>query len=45
MPAENINWQFILQHAPYMGGFYERLVRNIKQCLRKLVGKVCLTLN
>jgi hypothetical protein len=28
-----------------MGGFYERLVRNIKQCMRKSVGKLCLSLS
>ncbi|XP_061167953.1 uncharacterized protein LOC133176911 [Saccostrea echinata] len=39
---EEIQWQFIVELAPWMGGFYERLV-GVKRCLRKTMGKLCLT--
>ncbi|XP_062573876.1 uncharacterized protein LOC134235746 [Saccostrea cucullata] len=40
---EEIQWQFIVELAPWMGGFYERLVGFVKRCLRKTIGKLCLT--
>ena len=37
--SENkIEWKFIVQYAPFWGGFYERLVRSIKLPLRKVLG-------
>ena len=34
--AENrIEWKFIVQCAPFWGGFYERMVRSVKSPLRK----------
>ena len=38
-----IKWNFILQFAPWMGGFYERLVGLVKVALRKSLAKECLT--
>lgn len=32
---EDIKWQFIVELAPWMGGFYERLIGIVKRCLRK----------
>lgn len=40
---EKIQWKFIVELAPWMGGFYERLVGLVKRSLRKAIGKVCLT--
>ena len=40
---ENIQWTFTIELAPWMGGFYERLVGIVKRSLRKAIGKVCLT--
>ena len=40
---QGIHWEFIVEHAPWMGGFYERLVALVKRSLRKAIGKVCLT--
>ena len=40
---EGIEWQFIVELAPWMGGFYERLIGVVKRCLRKTIGKLCLT--
>ena len=33
-----IKWNFTLEKSPWWGGFYERMVRSIKNTLRKLVG-------
>jgi hypothetical protein len=41
--SEGIKWMFITEKAPWMGGVYERLVRQIKQCLKKSLGKLCLS--
>lgn len=41
---EGITWSFIIELAPWMGGFYERLVGLVKQALRKSIGKICLNI-
>ena len=33
-----IEWKFIVQYAPFWGGFYERMVRSVKSPLRKILG-------
>ena len=38
-----IKWSFIVELAPWMGGFYERLVGLVKRSLRKSVGSNLLT--
>ena len=40
---ESIKWKFIVKLAPWMGGFYERLIGLVKRSLRKAIGKLCLT--
>ncbi|MCP3665606.1 MAG: transposase family protein, partial [Gammaproteobacteria bacterium] len=35
---QGIKWTFIPEIAPWMGGFYERLVGNVKWALRKSLG-------
>ena len=39
----NILWEFNVELAPWMGGFYERVVGLVKRSLRKALGKACLT--
>lgn len=34
-----IEWKFICPSAPWWGGFYERLVRSVKTCLKKMLGR------
>ncbi|GFQ78102.1 putative pao retrotransposon peptidase superfamily [Trichonephila clavata] len=41
--AEGITWKFIVELAPWWGGFYERLMRSIKEPLRKIIGRANLT--
>ncbi|GFR16139.1 integrase catalytic domain-containing protein [Trichonephila clavata] len=39
---KGIHWKFIVERAPWWGGFYERLVKTIKDPLRKILGKALL---
>jgi len=39
---EGIKWSFIIELAPWMAGFCERLIGLVKQSLRKSIGKICL---
>ena len=32
-----------MERAPWLGGFWERLVRSVKRCLKKSVGRSLLT--
>ena len=40
---QGIHWKFIVDLAPWMGGFYERLVGLTKRALRKTIGMRSLT--
>ncbi|KAL5457182.1 hypothetical protein EMCRGX_G034427 [Ephydatia muelleri] len=39
----HIKWSFILEKAPWWGGFYERLIQSVKRCLRKVIGRAKLS--
>ena len=39
-----IKWNFIVELAPWMGGFYEKLVGLAKRALWKTLGRKLLTL-
>ena len=41
----NITWHFITEHAPWQGGFYERLVGLCKRALRKSINRRLLHLS
>ena len=34
-----VDWVFNLERAPWWGGIFERMVRSIKRCLKKIVGR------
>ena len=36
--SNGITWKFITELAPWMGGFYERMVKPVKEALRKSLG-------
>lgn len=38
LESNRIDWKFILERAPWWGGFYERMVGTAKRCLRKVLG-------
>jgi hypothetical protein len=37
--CERIEWKYITERAPWMGGFYERLVGLVKNALKKVLGQ------
>ena len=39
----HIEWSFIVEKAPWWGGFYKRLIQSVKRCLRKVIGKAKLS--
>ena len=39
----NIKWIFTPEEAPWFLGFWERLVRSVKRCIKKITGRTCLT--
>ena len=34
-----VSWKFIVEKAPWWGGFWERLIRSIKRSLKKSIGR------
>ena len=34
-----IEWQFNLERAPWWGGLFECLIKSMKRCLKKMIGK------
>ena len=38
LESNRIDWKFILEQAPWWGGFYERMIGTAKRCLRKVLG-------
>ena len=43
--TKRITWRFNLERAPWWGGFFERMVRSVKRCLRKVLGNARLILD
>lgn len=39
LTEQNIQWNYILECSPWWGGFYERMMKTIKQPLKKILGK------
>ena len=37
-----VEWKYIPERGPHMGGFYERMVRSLKTPLRKVLNKALL---
>ena len=35
--SKNIEWRYIVEKSPWWEGFYERIVRSIKRCLKKIL--------
>ena len=40
---QQIHWEFIVEKAPWWGGYWERLVQSVKRCLKKTIGRTTLT--
>ena len=43
MVNNQIQWKFIVEKAPWWGGFWERMVGITKRCLKKTIGRSTLT--
>ncbi|CAB4032864.1 Pro-Pol poly, partial [Paramuricea clavata] len=43
MEIKRIEWSFNTPKAPWQGGFFERLAMSVKRCLKKILGKACVT--
>ena len=43
LTRHRVTWHFIVERAPWWGGFWERMVQLVKRCLRKAVGRNTLT--
>jgi hypothetical protein len=41
--SSKIKWSFILEKVPWWVGFYKRMIKSVKRCLRKTLGKARLT--
>ena len=39
MASKGVKWEFIVEKAPWQGGFYERMIQNTKRCLKKTLGR------
>ena len=39
---KTVEWKFIVELAPFQGGFWERLIRSTKRCLVKIIGRASL---
>lgn len=39
----HIEWKFNLEKAPWWGGIFECMIKSAKRCLKKAIGKNCLT--
>ena len=42
MTSKGMKWVFIIEKAPWQGGFYERMIQSTKRCLKKIVGRACM---
>ena len=40
---KGVRWQFIIDRSPWQGGAWERLIRSVKRCLKKVIGRAYLT--
>jgi len=43
LASKEIKWKFIVERSPWRGGWWERLIRNVKEPLRKVLGKALLS--
>ena len=41
--AKRIQWKYNLEEAPWWGGFWERMVKSTKRCLKKVLKNACLS--
>ena len=42
LSSNRVTWKFIVERAPWWGGFWERLIQSVKKCHKKTVGRTSL---
>ena len=45
LQTKRVTWRFNLERASWWGGFFERMVRSVKRCLRKVLDNAKLTVD
>ena len=45
LTRQGVRWQFITERSPWEGGAWERMVRSVKRCIVKVVGRAMLSFN
>ena len=45
LAEKRVRWQFYLDRASWYGGIFERLIKSVKTCLKKVIGRARLTYN
>ena len=43
LATNRVTWKFIADRAPWWGGFWERMVKTVKQSLKKSIGRATLS--
>ena len=43
LESQGVKWRFILDRSPWQGGMWERLIRSVKRCIIKIVGRAMLS--
>jgi hypothetical protein len=43
LATNRIAWNFIVERAPWWGGFWERLVKSVKGCIKRVIGRASLS--
>ena len=43
LSSKGVQWKFIAERSPWQGGIWERMVRSVKRCLVKVVGRAMLS--
>ena len=45
LALQGVKWQFITERSPWEGGAWERMIRSVKRCIVKVVGRAMLDFN
>ena len=43
LSERGVEWVFNIKRAPWWGGFFEHMVKMIKRCIKKMIGRAKLT--
>ena len=43
LESQGVKWRFILDRSPWQVGMWERLIRSVKRCIIKIVGRAMLS--